>query len=89
MDLMQELSSVPDPRDQNSISYPISDLIFMSVCAVLGGAYCWQDVHDFVCYHKKWFQKFVCLKKGVPSHDTFRRLFMLVSHKEIEKVFNS
>src|SRR5271170_3134 len=89
MDLMQELSSIPDPRDQKRISYPISDLVFMSVCAVLGGAYCWQDVHDFVCYHKKWFQKFVCLKKGVPSHDTFRRLFMLVSHKEIEKVFNT
>jgi predicted transposase YbfD/YdcC len=89
MELLQELSSLADPRDKKRISYPLPDLIFMSVCAVLGGAYCWQDIHDFVCFHKKWFGKFVCLKKGIPSHDTFRRLFMLVSHKEIEKVFST
>lgn len=89
MDLLCELRSLPDPRDEKRISFPVSDLIFMAVCAVLGGAYCWQDIHDFVCFHKKWFQKFVCLKHGVPSHDTFRRIFMLVSHKEIEKVFST
>lgn len=89
MELLRELRSLADPRDEQRISYPLSDLIFMSVCAVLGGAYCWEDIHDFVSFHKKWFQKFVCLKKGIPSHDTFRRVFMLVSHKEIEKVFNT
>ncbi len=89
MELLQELRSLPDPRDEQRISYPLPDLIFMSVCAVLGGAYCWQDIHDFVSFHKKWFQKFICLKTGVPSHDTFRRVFMLVSPKEIEKVFNT
>ncbi len=88
MDLLSELSSIPDPRNEQRISYPLSDLIFMSVCAVLGGAYCWQDIHDFVSFHKKWFQKFVSLKKGIPSHDTFRRVFMLISHKELEKVFS-
>lgn len=88
MDLLRELSSIPDPRNEQRIAYPLSDLIFMLVCAVLGGAYCWQDIHDFVSFHKKWFQKFVCLKKGIPSHDTFRRVFMLISHKEIEKVFS-
>src|SRR5258705_5650207 len=89
MDLLRELCSLPDPRDVQRISFPLSDLTFKSVCAVLGGAYCWQDIHDFVCFHKKWFQKFVCLKNGVPSHDTFRRVFMLVSHKAIEKVFST
>jgi predicted transposase YbfD/YdcC len=89
MDLLKELSFVVDPRDTKRISYPLPDLIFMSVCAVLGGAYCWQDIHDFVCFHKTWFQKFVYLEKGIPSHDTFRRLFMLISHKELEKVFST
>lgn len=89
MELLQELRSLTDPRDEQRISYPLPDLVFMSVCAVLAGAYCWQDIHDFVGFHKKWFQKFVCLKNGIPSHDTFRRVFMLISPKEIERVFSS
>jgi predicted transposase YbfD/YdcC len=88
MNFLEVLSRIPDPRDEQRISFPLSDIIFMAVCAVLGGAYCWQDVHDFVSFHKKWFQKFVCLKQGVPSHDTFRRVFMLVSPKEIEHAFS-
>jgi hypothetical protein len=65
MDFLEILGDIPDARDQQRISFPLSDLIFMAVCAVLGGSYCWQDIHDFVSFHKKWFQKFVCLKKVV------------------------
>jgi hypothetical protein len=39
MELLQELCSLTDPRDGQRISYPLLDLIFMSVCSVVGGAY--------------------------------------------------
>lgn len=87
MNILKSLTPLVDPRKQHMISYPLTELVFMAICSVLGGSTCWQDIHDFVSLNKKWFKKYVNLKDGIPSHDTFRRIFMIVDHEQIQKLF--
>lgn len=87
MDFLEGFSNIIDPRDIKKITYKLLDIIFMSVCSVLAGATGWQDIRDFVMYHEEWFKKYVDLSKGIPSHDTFRRIFMIVEPKKIEQAF--
>jgi predicted transposase YbfD/YdcC len=87
MGLMEEFSNIIDPRDAKKINYKLLDIIFMSVCSALAGAMGWNDIHDFVTYHKDWFKKYVDLSNGIPSHDTFRRIFMIIEPSKIEHAF--
>jgi len=86
--LMEELSNISDPRDSKKITYKLLDIIFMSVCAALAGSMGWKDIYDFVTYHEEWFKKkYIDLSNGVPGHDTFRRIFMIIDQKKIEEAF--
>ena len=51
------------------------EMIFISVCAVLCGAESYAEIEAFGQQKKDWFKKFLELPNGIPSDDTFRRLF--------------
>jgi predicted transposase YbfD/YdcC len=76
---------VTDPRRHNRV-HALPEMIVMALVAVLCGADGWDDVADFCRIRAAWFARFLALPKGVPSHDTFGRVFARLDPLQVEEV---
>jgi predicted transposase YbfD/YdcC len=59
----------------------------MAICAVLGGAESWEEIADYARSKLDWLETFLTLPGGVPSHDTFRRVFCLLNPRAFQRCF--
>jgi predicted transposase YbfD/YdcC len=64
-----------DPRRRHGRKYSLGDLIVIAICAIISNCNDWQQVATYARERKDWFKRFLDLPKGVPSHDTFERVF--------------
>jgi predicted transposase YbfD/YdcC len=85
-DLMRPFDSVPDPRAHN-ILHPLPSLLLIAIMAVICGASDWQAVSQWARAKFKWLVTFLDLPHGVPSHDTFTRLFANLDSDAFEHCF--
>jgi predicted transposase YbfD/YdcC len=69
---------LPDPRRAGKVQHPLINLIVMAVCAVIAGADDFSEIAAFAKERRDWFAKFLDLSSGVPSHDTFSRVFRVL-----------
>lgn len=76
---------VDDSRVQGMIDYPLSEILLIAFLAILGNASKWDEIEDFGIAHKRWLKKFLRLQNGIPSHDTFRRVFSLIDSEQLQK----
>ena len=84
LSLLEHFAEVPDPRMMRTRRHGLLDMLAMSVCAVIGGADCWTEVVSFARARREWFEKFLELPNGIPSHDTFARVFRLLDADALE-----
>jgi predicted transposase YbfD/YdcC len=73
--LRKYLRRLQDPRIDRCKRHLLLDIITMALCAVIGGADTWIDIATFARRRKDWFQRFLELPNGIPSHHTFKRVF--------------
>lgn len=78
-----------DPRRLASVKFPLPDLVFLCITAVLVGAESCVDIASFAKAKRSWFQRFGCFRDGTPSHDTIRRILSLISPRAFERCFRS
>jgi predicted transposase YbfD/YdcC len=78
------LKPIEDRRIAGMIHYPLEEIIVIAFLAVLGGAENWEDMELFGRSYQKWLKKFLKLENGIPSHDTFRRVFGLIRPIQLE-----
>ena len=64
-----------DPRLERTRLHGLLDILVIALCALIGGADDWEDVEMFGRAKEDWFRSFLPLPNGIPSHDTFRRVF--------------
>lgn len=76
---------VTDPRRHNRL-HPLPEMIVMALVAVLCGADGWDDVADFCLVREGWFKSLLSLPRGIPSHDTFGRVFARLDPLQLEEV---
>jgi len=67
-----------DPRLDRTQLHDLLDLIILALCATLGGANGWADIERFAKAKLDFFRRFLELANGIPSHDTFGRVFSLL-----------
>lgn len=79
-------SGLTDPRARNKIHH-LSDMIVIAVMAVICGAEGWAEVELFGQSKHKWLSTFLELPGGIPSHDTFSRVFALLDPEAFERCF--
>jgi len=77
---------LPDPRGVNRI-HKLHDLIVIAVMAVICGADGWAQVALFGRCKQKWFSTFLELPGGIPSHDTFGRVFSRLNPDAFDRCF--
>jgi predicted transposase YbfD/YdcC len=88
--LIQEIESIPDPRrPHGNLRHPFVSLITSAVMAVTAGCDSWEDISDYVNFNFEWFKSVIPFPNGVPSHDTYRRIFSIVKHEAFEEFFIS
>jgi hypothetical protein len=79
-------NSLPDSRGINKI-HKLHDIIMISVMAVICGAEGWTEVALFGRSKQKWLSTFLELPGGIPSHDTFGRIFARLDPDAFERCF--
>ena len=87
--LMSHLRILEDPRDATKVRHKLLDIVAISVAAVIAGADNWVDVAQFAKSKEAWLGEFLGLEHGIPSHDTFRRVFSLLQPEAFEACFRA
>ena len=85
--ILEIFSKMKDPRLDRKKRHLLSEIIVLAICAVVGGADDWVGIESFGKYRYDWFKEFLSLPNGIPSHDTFGRVFSLISPDEFESCF--
>jgi len=84
--LLRFFEDLPDPRGRNKL-HKLTDMLVIAICAVICGADGWEDVALFGRAKQKWFRTFLELPWGIPSHDTFGRVFARLNPEAFEACF--
>jgi predicted transposase YbfD/YdcC len=85
--ILGHFAELPDPRREHGRIHRLDEIVFMAICAVLCGADGWQEIADYAESKLDWLKTFLTLPGGVPSHDTFRRVFCLLDPLAFQKCF--
>src|ERR1700730_2713480 len=73
--LFRHFRSLKDPRVIGRTTHSLETILVIAICAVIAGANDFQEVAIFAEKRREWLGRFLDLAKGVPSHDTFERVF--------------
>jgi predicted transposase YbfD/YdcC len=86
--LLASFATLPDPRCPGRTRHRLLDLLIIAVCAVMAGAETWVDIAHYGQLKQAWLATFLDLPGGIPSHDTFRRVFSLLDPQQVEHCFH-
>jgi predicted transposase YbfD/YdcC len=87
--IVEHFADLVDPRIERQKQHKLIDIIVIAICAVLCGANDWVAVETFGKAKEAWFKGFLELPNGIPSHDTFGRVFARLSPEQFQAGFLS
>ena len=73
--IAKHFHSLPDPRVAGRRKHLLTDIVVMTICGVISGCNDWQQIATFARARHEWLKQYLRLPNGVPSHDTFERVF--------------
>ncbi len=85
--LLAYFGDLPDPRIERCKHHQLLDIIAIGICAVICGADSYVEMEEFGRAKREWFETFLDLENGIPSHDTFRRVFGKLKPSEFQRCF--
>jgi len=87
LSIVDHLADFSDQRDQRMIKHLLVDIVTIAIIAVICGADNWEEIELFGHSKEDWFRQFLKLPVGIPSHDTFNRVFSWLDPKEFQERF--
>jgi predicted transposase YbfD/YdcC len=87
--LQEHFATLEDPRVERTKRHQLLAIITIALCAVICGADTWVDVEEFGKAKRVWFETFLDLPNGIPSHDTFGRVFAHLDPEQFQACFLS
>ena len=80
--MVDALATAHDPRVDRTRLHRLTDILVVAMLAIINGATAWSDMEAFATTRLPWLRTFLGLPNGVPSEDTFRRVFEAISPRE-------
>jgi hypothetical protein len=87
LDLSTYFAAVEDPRRERTKRHKLLDIIIIAICGVICGAEGWVEIEEFGKEKESWLKTILDLPNGIPSHDTFGRVFSLLDPTKFEECF--
>lgn len=85
--ILDHFSAIEDPRVERTRHHKLIVLITIAICAVICGAEGWTDIETYGLAKYEWLQQFLELPNGIPSHDTFARVFARLNPQQFQQCF--
>lgn len=83
----EHFSSIEDSRQSAKVTYPLFDVLFLTLCAVIAGCQGWEDIEDFGEDRLPWLQKLGFFALGLPVHDTIARIIARIEPTQLQQSF--
>lgn len=84
---LEHFSILPHPRIDRTKKHNLTDILFIAVCTVICRGEGFTDMEDFATDREDWLRKYIELPGGIPSHDTFRRVFSVIDPDAFQACF--
>ncbi len=85
--LRSALDQIDDPRRELGRKHFLNDILVISIIAIISGAETWNNIEDYAKIKESFLRSFLRLPHGIPSHDTFNRVFSIIDPEQFEKCF--
>jgi predicted transposase YbfD/YdcC len=85
--IADHFAQMEDPRVERTKQHKLIDIITIAICAVICGADTWVDIETYGRAKYEWLKQFLELQNGIPSHDTFSRVFARLNPEQFQKCF--
>lgn len=87
LSLVEAFADLPDPRIAGRSKHNLVEMLVVTVCAMTCGVDDFAGIEAWATERIDWLRRFLALANGIPSHDTFGRLFGLLDRRAVEKSF--
>jgi predicted transposase YbfD/YdcC len=87
MSIQQHFAELKDPRIERCKHHPLLNILAIAICAVICDADDYTEMEAFGTAKRAWFETFLDLRNGIPSHDTFGRVFARLDPIQFEACF--
>jgi predicted transposase YbfD/YdcC len=84
---LKYFAELRDPRVERNRDHVLEEILLIAIASVLSGAESWNDMEDYGKAKLLWLKTFLKLPSGIPSHDTFNRVFAALDPEQLEKGF--
>jgi predicted transposase YbfD/YdcC len=89
LSIKKHFRKLKDPRVRGRSTHVLIDIITIGLCGVICGCNDWQEIETFAKCRIDWLKKFLRLPNGIPSHDTFERVFDRLNPKAFQACFRA
>jgi predicted transposase YbfD/YdcC len=83
----QHFSAIDDHRQSAKVTYPLFDILFGSLCAVIASSNGWFEIREYILGHHSWFKKQKMFIDGIPADDTIARIVSMIDPDSFNACF--